>query len=70
MIYQITYKLNNNMKFIFRIKRRLTGDSGSPDKLQTGELAYNEVDGTLYIGVSQQNNTFNLSCSNISLSSN
>jgi len=58
------------MSIIFRIKRRLSGDSGPPKELQGGELAFNEVDGTLYIGVSQQNNTFNLSCLNISLSSN
>jgi hypothetical protein len=59
------------MSIIFRIKRRLSGNSGPPDHLETGELAYNEVDGTLYIGVSQEkNNTFNLSCSNNNLSGN
>jgi hypothetical protein len=39
------------MGFTFQIKRRLAGDPGPPDVLQTGELAFNEVDNTLYIGV-------------------
>jgi hypothetical protein len=41
------------MAFIFRIKRRLSGDPGPPDTLQVGELAFNEVDNTLYYGRSQ-----------------
>lgn len=39
------------MAFVFQIKRRLAGDPGPPAVLQTGELAFNEVDNTLYIGV-------------------
>jgi hypothetical protein len=41
------------MAFIFRIKRRLAGNPGPPDSLQVGELAFNEVDNTLYYGRSQ-----------------
>jgi hypothetical protein len=41
------------MAFIFRIKRRLAGEAGPPDSLQVGELAFNEVDNTLYYGRSQ-----------------
>jgi len=33
-----------------RIKRRLSGDSGSPSSLENAELAYNEVNDTLYYG--------------------
>lgn len=33
-----------------RIKRRLTGSPGAPSALWSSELAYNHVDGTLYIG--------------------
>ena len=33
-----------------RIKRRLTGAAGAPSTLASTELAYNHVDGTLYIG--------------------
>ena len=33
-----------------RIKRRITGASGAPASLAVGELAYNEMDSTLYIG--------------------
>ncbi len=33
-----------------RIKRRASGAAGSPSSLQSGELAWNEVDETLYIG--------------------
>lgn len=40
------------MTTIIRIKRRLSGEAGPPPLLQEGELAYNEVDDTLYIGVS------------------
>jgi hypothetical protein len=40
------------MSTIIRIKRRLSGEAGPPPLLQEGELAYNEVDDTLYIGVS------------------
>jgi hypothetical protein len=35
---------------IFRIKRRTSGSAGAPDALSNGELAFNEVDGTLYYG--------------------
>jgi hypothetical protein len=38
------------MAFVFQIKRRLAGDPGPPTFLQPGELAFNEVDNTLYIG--------------------
>lgn len=41
------------MAFTFRIKRRLAGNPGPPDNLQVGELAFNEVDNTLYYGRSQ-----------------
>ena len=41
------------MAFVFRIKRRLAGQPGPPDSLQVGELAFNEVDNTLYYGRSQ-----------------
>jgi hypothetical protein len=33
-----------------RIKRRATGDSGAPSSLENAELAFNEVDNTLYYG--------------------
>jgi hypothetical protein len=33
-----------------RIKRRLSGSAGAPSTLASAELAYNNVDGTLYIG--------------------
>jgi hypothetical protein len=33
-----------------RIKRRITGSTGAPSSLAVGELAYNEMDNTLYIG--------------------
>ena len=33
-----------------RIKRRITGSAGAPGTLAVGELAYNEMDSTLYIG--------------------
>ena len=36
------------------IKRRLSGDPGPPDFLNVGELAFNEVDGTLSIGTTDQ----------------
>jgi len=42
------------MDNIIRIKRRLTGEPGPPDIIDTGELAYNEIDDTLYIGVSYE----------------
>jgi len=41
------------MAFIFRIKRRLAGEPGAPESLQVGELAFNEVDNTLYYGRSK-----------------
>lgn len=34
-----------------RIKRRLTGANGAPASLENAELAFNEVDSTLYYGV-------------------
>lgn len=34
-----------------RIKRRITGSTGAPASLAVGELAYNEMDNTLYIGM-------------------
>ena len=40
------------MSTIIRIKRRLEGEAGPPLVLDAGEFAYNEVDDTLYIGVS------------------
>ena len=45
------------MGFTFQIKRRLAGDSGPPDVLQLGELAFNEVEDTLYIGVESLSTT-------------
>ena len=39
------------MPFVFQIKRRLAGDPGPPTYLEAGELAFNEVENTLYIGV-------------------
>jgi hypothetical protein len=33
-----------------RIKRRASGDSGAPSSLENAELAFNEVDNTLYYG--------------------
>jgi hypothetical protein len=33
-----------------RIKRRLTGSAGAPSSLKNAELAFNEVDNTLYYG--------------------
>ncbi len=33
-----------------RIKRRASGNSGAPSSLKNGELAFNEVDNTLYYG--------------------
>lgn len=45
------------MSVILRIKRRLAGNPGPPDALQTGELAFNEVDNTLYIGVESLSTT-------------
>jgi hypothetical protein len=38
------------MANIFQIKRRTSGQSGAPAALQNGELAYNEVNDTLYYG--------------------
>lgn len=56
------------MAFIFRIKRRLAGQPGPPDSLQVGELAFNEVDNTLYYGRSQplSENTTSTSVSGVS----
>lgn len=38
------------MSNTIRIKRRASGDSGSPSSLKNAELAFNEVDNTLYYG--------------------
>ena len=38
------------MSNIVRIKRRTSGDAGAPAALQNAELAFNEVDNTLYYG--------------------
>lgn len=38
-----------------RIKRRITGSTGAPSSLSVGELAYNEMDATLYIGTYNNN---------------
>src|SRR6056300_1312326 len=38
------------MSNTIRIKRRATGDSGAPSSLKNAELAFNEVDNTLYYG--------------------
>lgn len=38
------------MSNIIRIKRRASGNAGAPGSLENAELAYNEVDDTLYYG--------------------
>lgn len=38
------------MANIFQIKRRTSGAAGAPSSLANGELAFNEVDETLYYG--------------------
>ena len=38
------------MANIIRIKRRSSGDAGAPASLLNAELAFNEVDNTLYYG--------------------
>ena len=38
------------MANVIRIKRRVSGDAGSPSSLANAELAYNEVDNILYYG--------------------
>jgi hypothetical protein len=38
------------MTDVLRIKRRTSGAAGAPASLAIGELAYNEIDGGLYIG--------------------
>lgn len=38
------------MADVLRIKRRVSGSPGAPASLANAELAYNEVDHTLYIG--------------------
>ena len=44
------------MTDVLRIKRRaLGGAAGAPASLAVGELAFNEVDGGLYIGRSDSN---------------
>lgn len=56
------------MSFIFRIKRRLEGEAGPPPVAQSGELSYNEVEDTLYIGVENITQTENLSTNTETLS--
>ena len=36
-----------------KIKRRVTGEPGPPPSLAHGELAFNEVNNTLYVGSTQ-----------------
>jgi hypothetical protein len=43
------------MPNLIQIKRRTSGGAGAPSTLSTAELAYNEVDNTLYIGRSNNN---------------
>lgn len=50
MFKKATLNLKKNMFNSILIKRRLTGNAGSPSTLSGGELAYNEVDDTLYYG--------------------
>lgn len=38
------------------IKRRRNGTSGPPDSLSNGELAFNEIDATLYYGSGDDGN--------------
>lgn len=47
------------MAFVFQIKRRLAGDPGPPplSSMQGGELAFNEVDGTLYYAMESVTST-------------
>jgi hypothetical protein len=40
----------NIFQNLFRIKRRTAGSAGAPPSLTGGELAFNEVDGSLYYG--------------------
>lgn len=40
-----------------RLKRRLTGDTGSPGQLRNAEVAFNEVDRALYYGLGYDANT-------------
>jgi hypothetical protein len=44
------------MSTIIRIKRRRTGNSGPPLSLKGSELAFNEVDNTLWIGKGADSN--------------
>ena len=37
---------------LIQIKRRIFGSAGAPSSLENGELAYNEIDNTLYYGAS------------------
>lgn len=57
------------MSFVFRIKRRLAGNPGPPESLEVGELAFNEVDNTLYYGRSQHISEDNTSTSLSGISS-
>jgi hypothetical protein len=57
--------MENEIKCVLRIKRRLAGDAGPPTTLSEGELAFNEVDGTLYIGVGSTTTTSTSSTSGV-----
>lgn len=43
------------MSNVIRIKRRITGASGAPSALSNAELAFNELDNTLYYGKGDNN---------------
>ena len=40
------------------IKRRIAGDTGAPNSLHNGELAFNEVNRVLYYGLGDAGNSF------------
>lgn len=42
---------------IIKIKRRVSGEAGPPPTLTWGEMAMNEVDQTLYIGTTNNQET-------------
>jgi hypothetical protein len=58
------------MANIFQIKRRTSGQSGAPAALQNGELAYNEVNDTLYYGAADGIRAIGGSGSYVTLGSN
>lgn len=41
---------------VIKLKRRKTGNSGAPASLKEGEIAFNEVDQTLYYGSGDDGN--------------